>query len=71
MRRFLLKLSKRARLERDLDEELQFHREMSNLPFGNSLRIREQARELWTFPFAESLIRDVRQACRGLAKSPS
>ncbi len=44
MRKFILKLRKRAQLERDLDEELKFHREMSNRDFGNSTRIREEAR---------------------------
>ena len=71
MRRFILKLRKRPHLERDLDEELELHREMSSRPFGHSTRIREEARELWTFPFIESLIRDFRHGCRTLAKSPS
>jgi predicted permease len=71
MRKFLLKLRKRPHLERDLDEELRFHHEMSDRQFGNSTRIREEARELWTFAFIESLIRDFRHACRALAKSPS
>ena len=71
MRKFILKLRKRPHLERDLDEEMKFHREMSDRQFGNSTRIREEARELWTFPFIESLIRDLRHACRVLAKSPS
>lgn len=71
MRRFILKLRKRPHLERDLDEELELHREMSGRPFGNSTRIREEARELWTFPFIESLTRDFRHGCRALAKSPS
>ncbi|MCU1262225.1 MAG: hypothetical protein JWO80_5110 [Bryobacterales bacterium] len=71
MRKFILKLRKRPHLERDLDEEMKLHREMSDRQFGNSTRIREDARELWTFPFIESLIRDFRHACRVLAKSPS
>ncbi len=71
MRRFILKLKRRGRLERDLDEELRFHREMSRGHFGNATRIREEAWELWTFSFLENLIRDLRYACRALAKSPS
>jgi hypothetical protein len=71
MRKFLLKLRKCPNLERDLDEEMKFHQEISDRPFGNSTRIREEARELWTFPLIESLVRDIRHACRGLAKSPS
>ena len=39
--------------------------------FGNATRIREEARELWTFPFVENLLRDFRYACRVLVKSPS
>ncbi|MDQ2844084.1 MAG: ABC transporter permease [Acidobacteriota bacterium] len=71
MRKFILKLLKRPHLERDLDEEINFHREMSDGQFGSLTRIREEARELWTFPFIENLVRDIRHACRVLAKSPS
>ncbi|HEX4168444.1 MAG TPA: ABC transporter permease, partial [Bryobacteraceae bacterium] len=71
MRKFLLKLRKRPHLERDLDEEMKLHREMSGRQFGNLTRIREEARELWTFSLIESLLRDFRHACRVLAKNPS
>jgi macrolide transport system ATP-binding/permease protein len=71
MRRFILKLLKRPHLERDLNEEMEFHRAMSDRSFGDLARVREQARELWTFTFVENLIRDFRYACRVLAKSPS
>ncbi|MDQ2711655.1 MAG: ADOP family duplicated permease [Acidobacteriota bacterium] len=70
MRKFILKLRKRPHLERDLDAEMEFHK-MNSANFGNATRIREEARELWTFPFIESLLRDLRQSCRALAKSPS
>jgi predicted permease len=71
MRKFILKLRKRPHLERDLDEEFEFHRNMSDRQFGNATRIREEAWELWTFPLIENLIRDFRHACRSLVKSPS
>jgi macrolide transport system ATP-binding/permease protein len=71
MRKFILKLIKRPHLERDLDRELEFHRAMSERPFGDWTRVREEARELWTFTFIENLMRDFRYACRVLAKSPS
>jgi len=71
MRKFFLKIRKRPHLDRDLDEEFAFHRERSDRPFGNVTRLREEARELWTFPLVESWLRDLRLACRLLAKSPS
>jgi predicted permease len=71
MRKFLLKLRKRPHLERDLNEEMEFHREMSDRRFGNATRIREEAWELWTFPAIENAIRDLRHASRALTKSLS
>jgi macrolide transport system ATP-binding/permease protein len=71
MRRFILKLLKRPHLERDLNQEMEFHRAMSDRSFGDLARVREEARELWTFTFIENLMRDFRYACRLLAKSPS
>lgn len=75
MRRTLLKFLRRRRLERDLEAELAFHREMAALhgnaiPLGNPLAVKEQARELWRFVFVENLWRDVRYAARGLRRSP-
>ncbi len=71
MRKFLLKLRKRWHLDRDLELEMGFHRENSDRHFGNATRIREDARELWTFTTAENLLRDLGLACRTLVKSPS
>jgi hypothetical protein len=56
MRRFLLKLVRRRRLERDLQAELAFHRNMAAegqnpIPLGNAANIREQAFDLWRFNF--------------------
>jgi putative ABC transport system permease protein len=76
MRRILLKLLRRRRLQRDLDAELAFHREMSRgnrdaIPFGNAAVIKEQAFDLWRFSFVENLWRDLLYAGRGLRRSPA
>ncbi len=75
MRRFLLKLWHRRRLQKDLDAELAFHREMSErhrneITLGNITSIREQAFDLWRFNFLENLWRDLLYAARGLWRSP-
>ena len=75
MRRILLKFLRRRRLERDLEAEIAFHREMAALhgntiPFGNALVVKEQARDIWQFTLFENLWRDVRYAARGLRRSP-
>lgn len=67
----------RARLERDLDEEIAFHRGMlaergqAGRKFGNELRLREAAREAWMFTWLESLGQDLRFGLRLLRKFPS
>lgn len=76
MRRFILKLMRRRRLERDLEAELSFHREMSAtagnpIPLGNTTVIREHAFDLWRFTFVENLWRDLIYAMRSLRKSPA
>ena len=75
MRAFLLKLARRRRLQRDLEAELAFHREMSaaqggGIPFGNTTVIKEQAFDLWRFNRIENLWRDLRYAAAGLRRSP-
>jgi predicted permease len=76
MRRFFLKLLRRRRLDRDLQTELAFHREMAAvganpIPLGNAAVIREQAFDLWRFNFIEDLWRDLVYAARGLRRSPA
>ncbi len=76
MRRLLLKLFRRRRLERDLAEEMAFHRDMAGaggntLPFGNRAVIAEQARDLWRFSSIENLWRDVVYGLRGLVRQPA
>jgi putative ABC transport system permease protein len=70
--RFFKKLLHRRRLERDLEDELRFHLEMSGNPrrFGNRTLIKEACRDLWSFVWLESLWQDFRYALRMLAKSP-
>lgn len=62
------------RLDRELASEMEFHREMSArqgaLPFGNQLRLREQARDAWGWTWLERLGQDLRYAARKLRKSP-
>jgi putative ABC transport system permease protein len=77
-------LVRRDRLERDLDDELAFHlamreedlarsglrdpRHVAVRQFGNVARLREEVRDMWTFPSAESVWADVRFAARRLVK---
>lgn len=75
MRRMLLKLLRRRRLQQDLEAELAFHREMASaagnpIPFGNTAVIREHAFDLWRFNRIENLWRDLVLAFRALRKSP-
>jgi predicted permease len=69
----LLKLWRRRRLERDLADELEFHRQMAarhggSIPFGNATRIQEQARDLWRFVAVEDFFRDLRHGARELLR---
>ncbi len=78
----------RRQLDRDLDEELNFHLAMreqklaeSGAPrgeaghaarrrFGNTTQAKEASRELWTFPFVETLWHDLRYGLRQLRHNP-
>src|SRR5262249_21945872 len=76
MRHFLLKLFRRRRLQRDLEAELEFHRDMAAeagnaVPFGHLPSIKEEALDLWRFTFIENLWRDVVYGVRGLRRSPA
>jgi predicted permease len=68
-------LGHRAQLDRDLDDELRFHREMqaqeqSPSPFGNAALLKETCRDLWSITWLETLGQDIRYAARTLAHSP-
>ncbi len=73
-------LVRRGQLERDLEDEMNFHLAMREaklggaLParraFGNAGFIKEQCRDLWTFGWLETLAQDVRYAMRQMRRDP-
>src|SRR5262245_16543971 len=76
MRRLLLKLFRRRRLERDLVDEMAFHREMAAaggnpIRFGNPAVLAGEARDLWRFTRLENAWRDVVYGARGLRRRPA
>ena len=75
IRRLFLKLSRRRRLQHDLEAELAFHREMAAaggnpIPLGNAAHIQDQAFDLWRFNAIENLWRDVIYGARALLRTP-
>ncbi|MGD0365030.1 MAG: ABC transporter permease [Bryobacteraceae bacterium] len=72
----LLKLFRRRTMERDVEAELAFHRDMAAahgnpIPIGNTTVLQEQARDLWRFAFVENLWRDIVYGARSLCRSPA
>jgi predicted permease len=67
-------LINRRRLDAELASDMEFHREMAaragRSNFGNTLRMREQAREAWGWTWLDRLIQDLRYGVRVLARSP-
>ena len=73
-------LWRRKQLDRDLQDELQFHQEMqaaeagdavsARRQFGNPTLLKEACRDLWSFPRIETLWQDIRYAIRTLAHIP-
>ena len=64
----------RSRLERELREEMAAHRAMrgeADPPFGNELRLREQARDEWGWGWLDRTAQDLRFALRLLVRSPA
>ena len=65
-------LSNRARHEESLRREMLAHREMMGEPsrFGNTLRLREESRDVWGWGWLDNVVRDVRFASRTLWRTP-
>ena len=72
----------RRKLERDLNDELQFHLALkqeragatpgeARRAFGNPTGIRDRCRDLWTFASLEAWWRDIRHALRTLRRNPA
>ena len=57
-------LFNRRRLERELENDINFHREMlsaeSRKDFGNATLMRERSREAWGFVWLDRLAQDLR-----------
>jgi predicted permease len=67
-------LINRRRFDAELESDMEFHREMAaragRSNFGNTLRMREQAREAWGWTWLDRLAQDVRYGLRILARTP-
>ena len=67
-------LVNRRRFDQELAGDMEFHREMAARAgsgnFGNSLRLREEAREAWGWTWLDRLSQDLRYAMRMLRRSP-
>ena len=70
--RRILYLLNRGHLEAALEEEMNAHRAMMGEParFGNTLQLRERARDVWGWNWLDGLVRDLRFAARGLRRTP-
>jgi hypothetical protein len=74
-------LLQRRRLERELAEDMEVHREMAadaaarsgaaSLSLGNTLRWREEAREVWGWMWLDRFAQDLRYGARLLRRSPA
>ena len=64
----------RRRFDAELENDIAFHREMAarqgNNNFGNTTRIREQAREAWGWTWLDRITQDLRFGTRLLARTP-
>ncbi|HBY60647.1 MAG TPA: hypothetical protein DEH78_12550 [Solibacterales bacterium] len=66
-------LARRSRMERELAEEMEAHREAMGAPagFGNRLRLREEAAEVYGWGWLDRLRQDVTFGLRLLVKAPA
>src|SRR6516162_2088164 len=59
------------RMERELAEELEFHRSLSGAAaMGNMTLAREDARAVWIWPWLQSVWQDLCYGIRGLLRQP-
>jgi hypothetical protein len=67
-------LLNRRRFDAELENDMEFHREMAaragRSNFGNMLRMREQAREAWGWTWLDRLLQDLTYTRHTLARSP-
>ncbi len=67
-------LLNRRRFDAELENDMEFHREMAaragRSNFGNMLRMREQAREAWGWTWLDRLVQDLSYTRHMLARSP-
>jgi hypothetical protein len=65
-------LLNRRRLERELRQEMEAHREMLGEPagFGNTLRLREEEQDVWGWRWLDDAWQDLRYGLRALRLSP-
>ncbi len=77
MREFFRRLSyllNRRRFDEELAGDMEFHREMAarngGAPLGNTLLLREQARDAWGWTWLDRFSQDLRYAVRMLRRSP-
>ncbi|MCU1234682.1 MAG: hypothetical protein JWP63_2649 [Candidatus Solibacter sp.] len=68
-------LLNRRRLEREMADEMQFHREQLPLArradFGSSLRLIEDSRDIWGWTWLDRLTQDLTYGARVLRRSPA
>ena len=64
----------RRRLERELADEMEAHREMMEpdrrAHFGDAARLREQSRDAWSWSWLEQLLQDLAYGARVLRRAP-
>ena len=67
-------LLSRRRFDRELESNMQFHREMAaragRTNFGNMLQLREDAADAWGWTLIDRLGQDLRYGVRIMARSP-
>jgi len=67
-------LLNRRRFDRELSDDMEFHREMAGRTagrrFGNTLRLREEARDVWGWTWLDRSAQDLRYGARMLRRAP-